>query len=86
MKEDIVTISAKGQIVLPSGVRRELSLEKGTKMVLVVRDGMVIMKPLKRLSELRGILKEIEKPAREILRELREEWEVKLGELVESGS
>ena len=86
MKEEIVTINAKGQIVLPSGVRRELSLEKGTKMVLVVRDGIVIMKPLRRLSELRGILKKIEKPAREIVRELREEWEVKLGELVESGS
>ena len=86
MKEEIITISAKGQIVLPSGVRKELSLEKGTKMVLVVRDGIVIMKPLKRLSELRGILKEIEEPAREIVRKLREEWEVKLGELVESGS
>jgi len=86
MEEEIVTISAKGQIVLPSGVRKELSLEKGTKMVLVVRDGIVIMKPLKRLSELRGILKEIEEPAREIVRKLREEWEVKLGELVESGS
>lgn len=86
MKEEIVTVSAKGQIVLPSGVRRELSLEKGTKMVLVVRDGIMIMKPLRGLSELRGILKKIEKPAREVVRELREEWEVKLGELVESGS
>ncbi|KPV64722.1 MAG: SpoVT / AbrB like domain protein [Candidatus Bathyarchaeota archaeon BA2] len=86
MKEEIVTISAKGQIVLPSEVRKELSLEKGTKMVLVVRNGIVIMKPLRKLSELRGILKEIEKPAMEIVRELREEWEVKLGELVESSS
>ena len=81
MKEEIVTISAKGQIVLPSAIRRELSLEKGTKMVLVVKKGMVIMKPLKRLSELRGILSEIEKPAREIVKELRAEWETKLGEL-----
>jgi len=81
MKEEIVTISAKGQIVLPSDVRRELSLEKGTKMVLIVREGVVIMKPLKRLSELRGILSEIEKPAKEIVKELREEWEIKLGEL-----
>jgi len=81
MKEEVVTISAKGQVVLPSDIRRELSLEKGTKMVLVVREGMVIMKPIKRLSELRGILSEIEKPAREIVKELREEWEIKLGEL-----
>jgi len=80
MKEAIVTISAKGQLVLPSHVRKELSLEKGTKMVLIVKEGMVIMKPLKRLSELRGILSEIEKPAREIVKELREEWETKLGE------
>lgn len=81
MKEEIVTVSAKGQIVLPSAIRRELSLEKGTKMVLVVKEGVVIMKPLKRLSELRGILREIEKPAREIVKELRGEWETKLGEL-----
>jgi len=81
MKEEVVTISAKGQVVLPSDIRRELSLEKGTKMVLVVREGMVIMKPIKRLSELRGILSEIEKPAREIVKELREEWEIKLGEV-----
>ena len=81
MEEEIVTISAKGQIVLPSDVRKELSLEKGTKMVLIVKEGMVIMKPLKRLSELRGILSQIEKPAKEIIKELREEWETKLGEL-----
>lgn len=81
MKEEVVTISAKGQVVLPSDIRKELSLEKGTKMVLVVREGMIIMKPIKRLSELRGILSEIEKPAREIVKELREEWEIKLGEL-----
>jgi AbrB family looped-hinge helix DNA binding protein len=81
MKEEVVTISAKGQVVLPSDIRKELSLEKGTKMVLVVREGMVIMKPIKRLSELRGILSEIEKSAREIVKELREEWEIKLGEL-----
>jgi AbrB family looped-hinge helix DNA binding protein len=81
MKEEVVTISAKGQVVLPSDIRKELSLEKGTKMVLVVREGMVIMKPIKRLSELRGILSEIEKPAKEIVKDLREEWEIKLGEL-----
>ena len=81
MKEEVVTISAKGQVVLPSDIRKELSLEKGTKMVVVVREGMVIMKPIKRLSELRGILSEIEKSAREIVKELREEWEIKLGEL-----
>jgi len=44
--------------------------------------GIMRMKSLNGLSELRGVLKEIERPAREIVMELREEWEVKLGELV----
>jgi len=81
VKEEIVTVSAKGQIVLPSDVRKELSIEKGTKMVLVIREGVIVMKPLKRLSELKGILAKIDKSAKEIVRELREEWEIKLGEL-----
>jgi len=79
--EEIVTVSTKGQIVLPSDIREKLSIEKGTKMITVAREGLIIMKPLKKLSELRGILKEVERPAAEIVRELRKEWEIKLGEL-----
>lgn len=79
--EKVVTVSTKGQVALPAEVRKKLSIGKGSKMVLVVKKGIILMKPLKRLSELRGILKEVEKPSREIVRELREEWEIKLGEL-----
>ena len=78
MKKNVVTVSTKGQIALPSEVREELSIGKGTKMVLVVEKGMIVMKPLRRLSEFEGILSEVKKPAREIVKELREEWEVKL--------
>ena len=78
MKKNVVTVSTKGQIALPAEVREELSIGKGTKMVLVAEKGMIVMKPLRRLSEFEGILSEVKKPAREIVKELREEWEVKL--------
>jgi len=47
----------------------------------IIPQGLIIMKPLRKLSELRGILKEVERPAKEIVGELRKEWEIKLGEL-----
>jgi len=76
--EEVVTVSSKGQVVLPSDIREKLSIGKGTKMVTVERGGLIIMKPLRKLSELRGILKEVERPTAEIVRELRKEWEIKL--------
>jgi hypothetical protein len=36
-------------------------------------DGLIAMKPMRKLSELRGILKDVKRPAREIVRELRKE-------------
>jgi len=78
--ENVVTVSSKGQIVLPSDIREKLSIGKGTKMVLAAREGLIIMKPLRKLSELRGILKDVEKPTKEIVGELRKEWEIKLGD------
>jgi len=78
--EDVVTVSSKGQIVLPSGVREKLSIGKGTKLVLMEKGGLIVMKPLRKLSELKGILKDVERPAKEIVGELRKEWEIKLGD------
>ena len=78
--EEVVTVSSKGQIVLPSDIREKLSIGKGTKMVLVAREGLIIMKPLRKLSELRGILKDVKRPTKEIVEELRKEWEIKLGD------
>lgn len=80
MKE-IVTVTSKGQVVLPSEIREELEIEKGTKMAVVVRKGLIVMKPLKRLTELRGILRDVEKSAEELVKEVRVEWEKKLGDL-----
>ena len=79
--EEMVTVTSKGQVVLPSKIREELEIDKGTKMVVVVRKGMVVMKPLKRLTELRGILMDVKKSAEELVKEVRVEWEKKLRDL-----
>ncbi len=78
MKEEIASVSSKGQVVLPVDIREDIGISKGTKMVVVVRGGMIIMKPLKKLSELQGILSEMKGKSKAIVDELRREWDIKL--------
>ncbi len=40
------TISAKGQIVIPSGLRKRLGIKKGMKFSILSRAGEVILKPV----------------------------------------
>lgn len=77
MKEEIVTVSTKGQIAIPADIRDELRLERGKRMVVTVKNGVVVMKPLKNLSELKGVLSEVDKDLNKVIRELRREWDVK---------
>ncbi len=78
MKEEIVNVSSKGQIVLPSDIREELHIEKGRRMVVTIKDGVVVMKPLKKLSELKGVLAGTNKDLDKTIKELRKEWDVRL--------
>lgn len=80
-KEEIVTVTTKGQITLPIEVRDQLDIEKGSRMVVLIKRGWIFMRPVKRLSELRGILKEVGKTSEELIREIRQEWDEKLEEL-----
>ncbi len=82
MQEEIVTMSTKGQITLPSEFREELNLDKGSKMVVLIKEGWIFMKPVKRLTQLRGILRDVEKSSKELVRELRREWDKELEELI----
>lgn len=77
MEEEIVSVSSKGQIVLPADVRAKLHIDKGRKLALVEKDGFIIMKPIKKLSELGGILKTDEN-VHKIIRKLRREWDLEL--------
>ena len=44
-----VTVSSKGQIVIPEEVRRELAIKDGTRLVLVERSGKIVLEKEKQL-------------------------------------
>jgi len=73
---ETVTVTSKGQITIPSKLRRELKITEGEKL-LVMREGNAIkMIPVPKLSRMAGIDKRLfkgRKPSQEI-EEMREEW------------
>lgn len=52
----LATISDKGQITLPSAVRRQTNLLPGMQVQVEVRDDEIVLHPVKSLLELAGIL------------------------------
>lgn len=44
----VVTVSSKGQVVIPQEVRKKLNLRRGTRVQLEVRQGVVELRPLPR--------------------------------------
>lgn len=46
MQTQIITVSSKGQIVLPLKIREEMAIKQGDKLALVVSKGSIILKPL----------------------------------------
>ena len=78
MQEEIVKVSSKGQVVLPSDIRDELKITKGQRMVMTIHKGIILMKPIKKLSEMKGILKDSKSDTENIIRELRKEWDLEL--------
>ncbi len=41
---DIINVSSRGQIVIPEVVRTRLKIKHGTKLVLLEKDGAIILK------------------------------------------
>lgn len=54
----VPTMTSKGQIVIPSSIRRELELKSGTKFSVSVENGSIIFAPMNKnyFRQLRGIL------------------------------
>ncbi len=73
---ETATVTSKGQITIPSRLRRELRIIEGEK-VLFVREGDTLkIVPLPKLSKLAGVDEEIfrgRKPSAE-LETIRKEW------------
>lgn len=51
----IARISDKGQVTLPVEIRRELGLKAKSQVTLDVRDGEVVLRPVKSVRELYGV-------------------------------
>ena len=69
---EVVTLSSKGQIVIPVKVRKKLSLKEGDSLVLVEENNAIRLQPLTNLSELWGADKL--KDTGTMLKELRKDW------------
>jgi AbrB family looped-hinge helix DNA binding protein len=54
-----VTVSSKFQVVIPEDVRSRLKLQPGQKVIVIEKDGIVHMIPLKPVKETRGIARGI---------------------------
>ena len=70
---EVVKLSSKGQIVIPAKIRKELKLSKGDKLLIERRGDAIILRPVVKLSRLRGVDK-IEGASEEI-EKIREEWD-----------
>lgn len=43
-------VEAKGRVVIPAGVRRQLGIKPGTELEIDVRDGGILMRPKRKVS------------------------------------
>ena len=50
MNIEIVKLSSRGQLVLPLSIRKRFGIGKGEKLVLVEKDGTVVLRPLKQIK------------------------------------
>jgi antitoxin PrlF len=48
--EDIIRVSSKGQIVIPREVRKKLGVKGGEKLLVLTRDGDILLRKAKGLS------------------------------------
>jgi AbrB family looped-hinge helix DNA binding protein len=73
---EIVTVSSKGQVTIPSKLRRKLRIVKGEKFLVVQENNAIRLFPVPKLSKLAGVDADVfksRKPSKEI-EAIRKEW------------
>jgi AbrB family looped-hinge helix DNA binding protein len=58
MKTEVSTVTTKGQLVIPSKLRRKYSIREGTQVAFLEEENRIILQPLtpEFVSSLRGCL------------------------------
>jgi len=70
----IVTVSSKGQVVIPAEIRRKFNLQRGKRLAVFVEDEKIILKPVEDLLRRgRGLLPQKGKALKILLEERRKE-------------
>ncbi|RKX82668.1 MAG: hypothetical protein DRP57_09445 [Spirochaetes bacterium] len=44
---EVTSLSTKGQIVIPQGIREKLGLESGAKLIVIQEGDSILLKPIK---------------------------------------
>jgi len=59
MKTAVSTVTTKGQLVIPSKLRRKYGIRKGTRVAMIEEENRIILQPLTRayINSLRGSFK-----------------------------
>ncbi|HEY3397853.1 MAG TPA: AbrB/MazE/SpoVT family DNA-binding domain-containing protein [Armatimonadota bacterium] len=57
-----IKVSDKGQVTLPAVVRRKLHLEARSQVSVEVRDGEIVLRPVKAIAELEGVFRAAARP------------------------
>ncbi len=59
MKAEVSTVTTKGQLVIPSKLRRKFGIRKGTQVAFLAEDHKLVLQPLtpQFIRSLRGSLK-----------------------------
>jgi len=62
--EDVIKVSPKGQIVIPKEIRKKLGVRSGEKLLVLTRDGDILLRKTKEVSIVE-IAKKIDKVTKE---------------------
>ena len=77
MDSVLITVSTKGQLVIPAQMREELGIEAGDRIALTMEDGAILLRPVTEqlVEETRGIFAGGPSMADELQKERRaEKW------------
>jgi AbrB family looped-hinge helix DNA binding protein len=78
MKSEVSTVTTKGQLVIPSKLRRKYAIQKGTQVAFVEEESRLILQPLtpEFVRRLRGSLRGEPSALKQLMEERKREREL----------
>ena len=77
---EVVKLSSKGQIIIPSKIRKRLSLKEGDSLAIFEEKNAIYLQPLVNISELWGV--DVLLDTGPMLDKMRKEWDHELEEKI----